>query len=418
MMQNKRDVVHGLPILVQPIDGAKSVMFGIGIPVGAVYEKDEEAGSSHFVEHLVLGATRGGISLIEQIEALGGTMYGVTGLFNTTYFVQSPPDTAEDILRVFFRGVFNSVFDNVDSERKIIIEEMQYWKYVPRAMLQRRILTLMYPNHPLGRPIIGTESALGNITKMQLISWYRKWYQPQDSVLVATGAIRPGEVARWVEKWFNSLPLDPPKRDIKLPEFETPLGIIDWISAEQMTCHLAVGFRYPHQDARGQLLLLLDAVTGWAVSSRFFHILRQEGKIYGLHTKVFTQRFLQNQIIFITATPQKIKGAADLLAQEIQRLIEQGISEDEWEQSKKKIAWIIRTELEHLQTLTKTIIECYLEDKTVFQIDETLGAVSAIPVEEINGVARTLYRKENRVGGLVSPREILDLWAMFEDRGL
>ena len=161
-MYQKTVLDNGLRILTSSMPHTRSVSIGFFIGVGSRYESDEQSGVSHFIEHMLFkGTTKRPTArdIAVAIEGIGGVFNAATGRESSLYWVkvaQPHLDVALDVLVDMLRS---SNFDpeEIDRERRVIIEEINLTLDTPDSLVHLLINGLVWPNHPLGRDIAGTK---------------------------------------------------------------------------------------------------------------------------------------------------------------------------------------------------------------------------------------------------------------------
>ena len=308
---DQRILSNGLKALVLPRKGAPVVVCDIYYPVGSFNEPAGRTGLAHFVEHMLFkGTDRLPKGQIDRIAfAAAGQANAETGEDSTHYWFAFPSDRWELALQVESDRMLGATFDpdEVEAERRVIIEERARDLESPFGRLDQAHLLASYARHPYRNPILGWPDDLERIDLDDLTGFYRTHYRPDGAVIVIVGDVEPGRALDRIEAHFAGLPrgdfarpepaVDEPRqvgrRAFELIESESVArGLLGWhtapmghpdipaldVFADLLTCgrrsrlwdrlvergRLATWVDAAQEDARraGQLLIQVEATPG------------------------------------------------------------------------------------------------------------------------------------------------------------
>jgi len=199
---------NGLRILTSTMPHNRSVSIGFFIGVGSRYESDDQSGASHFIEHMLFKGTAKRPTAREiamAIEGIGGVFNGSTGHEASLYWAkvaQPHLETAVDVLVDMLR---HSRFDpeEVDRERRVIIEEINLTLDMPDSLVHQLLNELVWPNHPLGRDVAGTKESLNNLDREALLAYLKRHYQPGNIVVSVAGDVEHEGVVERVSPFLS-----------------------------------------------------------------------------------------------------------------------------------------------------------------------------------------------------------------------
>jgi zinc protease len=210
---------NGVTLLLRPVSAnLKHVALGLVVRIGSLVERDDERGLAHFVEHMAFAGTEHfpKRALVEFLESVGLT-FGAdanahTTYDSTSYLLELPADDPEVldravlVLRDWAGGI---AFDAaaVDAERPVVLAEKRL-RDNAKSRLQQRLNDHWFSrgSRHAERGPIGTEAVIGSASAEQLRSFYRRWYQPQNLAIVASGDFDVGALRRRIEEQFGNLP--------------------------------------------------------------------------------------------------------------------------------------------------------------------------------------------------------------------
>ena len=171
--------------------GTGVVAVQVWVKVGSRDELESQAGITHFIEHLIFKGTEKvkANEMASRIESLGGSINAFTSYDNTVYHIVVPRQAFQEGLGLLVDAVFNPAFpeDEVEKEKKVVLEEIKMGEDDPQRKLFKELFALAYDGKPYGRPIIGYEKTVRNATRDDIRQYYRGHYQPENMVMVIVG---------------------------------------------------------------------------------------------------------------------------------------------------------------------------------------------------------------------------------------
>ena len=179
------------------------------VRTGSTHESPEQYGISHVLEHMVFKGTttRPTGQIAKDVEKLGGYLNAYTSFDKTCYLTDMPAaewKTGIDIVRDM---AFNPLLDagELEKEKPVIISELEGNEDKPEHRLFFEMQKAALAGTPYAHPIIGTKKTIRAVTPESLRAYIRRWYQPQNMMLLVAGDIKAADVAGYIEKSFGSL---------------------------------------------------------------------------------------------------------------------------------------------------------------------------------------------------------------------
>jgi predicted Zn-dependent peptidase len=191
-------LANGSGVVSLPLVGAPLVCLDLWCRAGSAFEREEESGMAHFLEHMVFkGSSRLEAGEFDRrIEALGGCSNAATGFDDVHYHVLIPPDEAGEALDLLLDLVLRPRLDAeaFALERRVVLEELAQSEDQPEEVALQRLLALACGDHPYGRPILGRREALLRHDPAAMEAFRRRLYNAADCVLAITGAVTAGRL--------------------------------------------------------------------------------------------------------------------------------------------------------------------------------------------------------------------------------
>src|SRR3954464_14730796 len=190
----RRVLDNGLTSLGEENHAAPVVAIQVWVRVGSADERSDEAGLAHLHEHMLFkgNARRGPGQIARTVEACGGEINAWTSFDQTVYHVVLASRFFAEGMDVLADAVTSAAFDRDELQREIevVCEEIRRSQDSPTRKLSRELFALAFRRHPYGKPVIGTEESVRGFTRAGLLSFYRRWYRPENAVVIVVGDIR------------------------------------------------------------------------------------------------------------------------------------------------------------------------------------------------------------------------------------
>jgi len=360
---------------------------------GSRLEDERLAGVSHFIEHLFFKGTEKRPSskeIADAIEGVGGFINASTDKELTAYWTRISSEHTDLGMDVLFDILSNSKLDpaDIERERTVILEELKMYQDQPQDLVQNLFEELMFPGHPLGRDIAGTQESVSRITRDDILEWANAMYRMPNVVIGAAGAI---DEAQMVEFMRPRLTL-PAEANGSIPGLApAPLESARVLVRRRRTeqAHICLGVRaysYFHPDR--YTIDLLNTVLGEGMSSRLFLNIRERlGLAYDVHS--FTQKHRDSGYlgIYLGVDPKKAEEAVRAVITELRMLCDHEVLADELGRAKEFTKGRLRLELETTNGVASWLGYQELLLGEIKTIEEEVALIDAVTAADIKRVA-------------------------------
>ncbi len=341
---------NGLKIIVVENHRAPVVTHMIWYRVGAADEKRGQSGIAHFLEHLmfkgqkheILGDLKSG-EFSKIVRSLGGRDNAFTSYDYTAYFQSIASEHLERIMKMEagrMRGM-SIPRDEFASEKKVIMEERrQRTDNDPRAQIAEQMREALFPNHPYAIPIIGWMHEIENLKYDEVMSFYNKYYAPNNAILVVSGAVSASQVYEMAKRTYGIISrADTPERvRTSSPPFIAKTTVtLKHPSIKEPVFRRIYRVPSARQNIQESLALeVLENILGAGATSRLYRSLVIEQKIATNISMYYSSAAWDDATLSIAATP---KSPEDMVAleeaidNELRKLINNGITDNELSQS-------------------------------------------------------------------------------------
>lgn len=325
---------NGLRIATAEMPHMASVSIGIWAAVGARHEPAQLNGAAHFLEHVLFKGTRrrNARQISGEVEALGGGLEAFTAEDHTCYYAKAEavhlPQLADVLSDIYRCSRFPA--GEVERERGVIREEIMMYADQPAQVAEELLAAAVWPAHPLGRPLAGTERSVGSMRRADLIGFWQASYGARSSVLAVAGRVRREEVIACLEPLFRSAPEGVRPRFRRWKEDRSaPRVSVDRRDSEQV--QLMLGYTAPgrRDDARFAARVL-SAILGEKMNSRLFQNLRERrGLCYSVQSETSTYEETGLLSISVGLEARRVREALRLIKAEADALGRKGVTPQE-----------------------------------------------------------------------------------------
>jgi zinc protease len=414
---------NGLCVLVQEEHTAPLASVWCWYRVGSKDERPGLTGVSHWVEHMNFkGTTNIPREKIKGIiEQYGGYWNGYTWIDQTTYTETATRDALDHMLFIEAERMASCLYDpaDVDSERTVIISELQGGENDPEQLLDQELTATAFHAHPYRHPTIGWLGDLQTMTREDLYGYYRQHYVPNNATLVIVGDVDADEAVKNAARRFSDIPAGdvPARRYTPEPAQFGERRVI--VSKEGTTAYLKVGYHAPAAtDADFFALLVLDGVlTGakglnlWASfrtpppqrSARLYHALVNTGLASAVSGGLVPtqQPFLYT--ISLTATEgTSLDAVEEAVSTAIDSVRQNGITELELSKAKTQLRARMVFEQDCISNVAHQL--GFFETIASWRFFPSISdRIQAVTLDDVARVAAARLTASNRVIGRFDP---------------
>lgn len=399
---------NGMTVATAEMPHMASVSVGLWVGTGGRHEPAALNGVSHFIEHMLFKGTkrRTARDISAAIEGMGGYVNAYTSEESTCYYCKAQAGRFPAMLDVLMDMFLESQFAPAEmrKERAVIKEEIALYLDQPSQHVHDILNEIMWPNHPLGRCLTGTNESLDRITRGRLMRFHQEHYVGANSMLVAAGQIDHREAVRRARRFVRRLPAGrrPSSQPVE-PVFQGPA--LRCHTRETTQTQLALGFpACSRHDDRRYALRLLNTILGENMSSRLFQTLREDhGLAYSIQSNL---NFLDDTGAFVIAAgvePDNLRRTLRFIARELRALARRAPSRRELRQAYDYLMGQLELSLEATGSQANWIGENILAYRRIVPLDEIKRKLRAVTPEELRKLAAAMFRPDQVCLALVSP---------------
>ncbi|MFA5646265.1 MAG: pitrilysin family protein [Candidatus Ratteibacteria bacterium] len=400
---------NGMPLVMKEKKDMYSVAAGIWVRSGSRYEKPSVSGISHFIEHMLFKGTirRTTSDLKEAIEGKGGTFNAFTSEEFTAYYIKVLPRHLKTGLDVLSDMVQRPLLlsEEIEKERSVILEEIKMYYDSPARYVHDLFDSLMFAGNPLGMLISGSEKTVCAISRDDMVTWINEHYNAKNLCLSVCGKFDENRLVDWAEKYFGKVqngvssafkPFSPSKKLYRVR--------VRRQKTEQI--NFCLGFLAPSRRSLDRYPLgVLSTILGGNMSSRLFNEVRENrGLAYDVRSYLKLYADTGSFVISAGLAPERFQECLRVVSDEINRIREVSVSDDELKRAKEYIFSQALMSLEDNLEYMLWIGEMVASGDPLVSIQKTKKRIAGVTKDDIRRVAKKLFTRENARLALIEER--------------
>lgn len=333
---------NGLNAVIKKDASVPVVSVNIWVRVGSVNENEQQAGLSHFIEHLLFKGSKNypGDLMTRNVEKMGGIINAATSKEYTCFYIDIQKDGYVEAIKMLADTVLNPLFpaDEITQERKVVIEEIQRHLDNPQSQLFEYFMQTVYKESAYKNSIIGNENVIANISRDNIISYFKTHYIPSNMVVSVVGDIDVEETKKTIEETLGKAVKEKVPAEPVLTE-SLKKGETFTIKDKTAHTYLLAGFLGP--DMSSDDIYTADIalnILGSGKSSRLYRTLKEEKKlVFAVSSSYMTLKGTGSAFISAVFEQNKYDEVMAALTAEINRYANDGPTQEELDKIKMNI---------------------------------------------------------------------------------
>jgi predicted Zn-dependent peptidase len=396
----------GLRIVSEPVPGVRSVAIGVWIGVGSRFERTEEAGISHFLEHMLFKGTPtySPEEIAQAFDGLGGEVNAATGKDYTVLYCRVLDELVDRAMPVLTDMLQRPTFSDLDQEREVVLEEIAMYEDDPQDQIHDLASLAVFPDQALGRPVIGTAQVIGSVPEDGVRGYHRGHYTAPNIVVAAAGNIAHERVSELAEQLLGELPPEPGAGVFERAQPGPPTLLVKEKPTEQY--HLCLGGPgLSRNDQRRHAQSVLDTVIGGSMSSRLFQEVREKrGLAYSVGSYAVGYADTGQVGVYLGTREDNLATACEVVGSELRRIGDEPLADDELRRAKDHLKGRLVLGMESSGTRMNRIGRAVLTATELLTVDEIVSRVEAVTAEDVSDLAREHWQPESLSAAAIGPR--------------
>ncbi len=408
---------NGLEIVVIPDRRAPVVTHMLWYKVGGADEQQGKSGIAHFFEHLMFKGTKtypaGEFS--RRIAEIGGQENAFTSNDYTAYFQKVSPEALETMMTYEADRMRNLVLtdDVIAPERDVVLEERRSRVETdPASILNEEMDATLYQNHTYGIPVIGWEHEIRQLNRKDAISFYNRFYAPNNAILVVAGDVDPQRVLELAESTYGKIPRGPdlpPRLRPQEPEQNTSRTVTlrdQRVTVPTMRRMWLVPSYNTDEPGEAEALDLLAEILGGGLRSRLYQELVVRQGIASSAGAYYLGTAFDDTAFGIYGSP---RGSATLeqveaaIVTEINKLTSAGVTDKELDKAKKRFIKSMVFARDNQSGMARIFGSTLATGGTVSDVLEWPDRIRAVTADQIKAAAQKYLDLNRSVTGYLLP---------------
>jgi predicted Zn-dependent peptidase len=412
MVSNARDIhrhalPNGLVVITETMQHVRSVSVGIWVRNGSRREVQAENGLAHFLEHMVFKGTerRSAEHIAREMDSVGGMLDAFTSkeqiCFNAKVLDEHLPIAFDVLADLVLRPKLDS--DDVKKERQVVLEEIKMDLDNPEYLLHDLFTRGFWPEHSLGRPILGTPETVRGFDREAVRLRFQDWFAPDHIVVTAAGSITHEQVLALVEKEFGHLKPLVTKEEDPAPTTAAPIQLESKRDLEQV--HICVGVpSLPIAHERRFGIAVLNNLLGGGMSSRLFQKIREkQGLAYAVFSELTPYSDAGMLSVYAGTAKETVGQVLDMTIAEFRAMKESPVSDEELLRAKNHLKGSLMLSLESTSSRMSNLARQELYFHRFSSLDEILASIEAVTREEVQSLAQQFFQPERIAATVLGP---------------
>ncbi len=409
MRHQLTELEGGERVISERLTGVRSIALGFWIGAGSRDEPEARAGVSHFIEHLLFkGSSRYGAQEIAEIfDELGGELNAATSRETTVVYARIPDDRLETAVDVMADMVFRPAFEDVDSEREVVLEEIAMVEDTPHDLVHDIAAEAVFGAHPLGRPVIGRADVIETVSTRALAGYHRRAYAGPRVVLAAAGNLRHEHLVSLLRERGDGVHAG--RRPLaRKPVRRLPGPALRFQRKDTEQYHVCLGAPgIDRSDARRFAASILDAILGGSASSRLFQEIREKrGMAYSVYSYLSEYSDAGQVGLYVGTREENLAACLEIAVTELLDLAQGNVRADELSRAKENLKGRLLLSLESTSTRMTRLGKATVTDVPLLEVDEIVRRLDAVTAADVADLAAELFAPGRLSAAGIGPDEM------------
>lgn len=399
---------NGVRVLVEPVGHVKSAAIGLWCRTGSRHEQDREAGITHLIEHMLFKGTerRTAKQIAEAIEGRGGQLNAFTDKEATCYYCRVLSDDAENGIDVLTDMMLHSLIDPEELKREqgVVLEEIKRSEDEPGDHVHDLHLEYRWGQHPLGKPIIGTPESVASFGRDDIMGYLDRRYRSENVMLAVAGNVDPEKVRAAAEKTLGKIRSGAADSQ---PSRPTSVASKHEVGKDVEQVHFCIGTEgCSVYDEDLYTMVVLDAALGGSMSSRLFQEIRERrGLAYSVGSYQLSYGAGGAYTVYGGTSPEHWPLVQELVRAEFDKIMKDGLAEDEMARTKRNISGNLVLGLEGMSGRMMRMSRNELNHGREIPVEETLAKIEAVNNEGVVALASRILGEDRVSTTAIGPFE-------------
>ena len=391
---------NGLTIISERMEHVRSATVGIWVRSGSRHEAAPLNGISHFIEHTLFKGTRNRTSreIAVESDAIGGHVDAFTSREVASYYVKVLDEHLPRAFDLLADLVTAPLFadDELDRERNVVTEEIKMVEDTPDDLVHEVFVANFWPDHPLGRSILGTVDTLATFNHDAVTNYFSDVYAPRNLVVAGAGNLDHERFVDMVGGYLSGLRDRPVDLRASTPSHASRRVVID---KDLEQAHLLLGTPCPSMTSADRYAVhVLNVILGGGMSSRLFQTIREDrGLAYAVYSGVNSYTDAGYLSVYAATSPEQLTDVIKLSIDEFNKVKQEPVSDLELERAKGQLKVSIMLSLESTSARMSNLARQEIFFGRQFTLDEILERIEKVSVADVQRIAGDIFSNDGEL---------------------
>ena len=388
----------GLRVVTERMPGVRSAALGFWVLAGSRDEPPRISGSSHFLEHLLFKGTktRTARDIAEAFDAVGGDVNAFTAKEYTCFYSRvrdrDLPMAVDHLCDMLENSVIRT--SDFEAERQVILEEIHMHEDAPDDLIHDLLNETLWPEHPLGRPILGTVQSITVATRDQVRRFYKRHYLPGSFVVAAAGNVQHDALIDMIRRHMDTgrVRSEGPsfwrRREAGSAPASSGRTLVKRRKTEQ--AHICIGTNgLSRTDPDRFAFGIVNNAFGGGMSSRLFQEIREKRglaySVYSYHTMYVEAGLFA---AYAGTTPNRAREVLGILREQLADVADGGLTEGEFERAKGHMKGSLVLSLEDPGGRMSRLGKSEISHGEILTENQILQRIEAVTLDDARRVAK------------------------------
>ena len=409
---------NGMQVVVISDHRAPVVTHMVWYKVGAADDPPGKSGLAHYFEHMMFKGTKNvpAGQFSQTVASLGGRENAFTSYDYTGYFQTIASAHLETMMRLEADRMANLVVreEDIAAEREVVQEERRSrLENNPSGLLGEQMNSAQFLSHPYGRPVIGWEHEVAELSRQDLLNFYATHYAPNNAILVVAGDVTLDEARPLSERYYGRIPAgevvarkrlrEPPQRAARRVTMSDPRVRVPSWSRTYLAPSRTAG-----ETQHALPLQVLSEILGGGTTARLYKRLVIEEKVASGAGASYRGSSMDLSRFYVYASPQPggdLESIEAMIEEEIVKLLETGVTEEELRRAKSGMVAGAVFSRDSLAAGARFFGAALAVGRTAEDVESWPERIDAVTADEILAAARHVFNERLSVTGFLLPKQ-------------
>jgi predicted Zn-dependent peptidase len=399
----------GERVISEKVSSVRSVSVGFWIGAGSRDERDDRAGVSHFIEHLLFkgSSSYDAQQIAEVFDAMGAELNAATSREHTVVYSRVPDRHVEEAIAVMTDMVFAPRFAELDQEREVVLEEIAMYEDTPQELVHDLFSEAVFGKHALGRPVIGTTDVISTLSRRAIAAYHRSMYTGANIVVSAAGNITHERLLALLERYERRAALTRGTPRVRRLLVQEPPPGFRFQRKDTEQYHLCLGAPgISRSDRRRFAASILDSILGGSASSRLFQEIREKrGMAYSVYS--FASQYTDTGLlgIYVGTREENLGSCVEICVEQIADIAAGNLRKGELERAKESLKGRIMLSMESTSNRMTRLGKSVISDTELLTFERIFAEIDAVDTEAVAQLAAVLLPSDRLSASGVGPDE-------------